>query len=129
MNSQLKGKKALVTGGGSGIGRAISLALAREGVDVAIASRNPDAETASQIEALGVRAAQLSVDVSDEQQVVAMVRQAIDKLGGLGLHVNNAAAAWHQPVTKLTAEAWSGTIKTAGTCSILLAVLSGITGL
>jgi NAD(P)-dependent dehydrogenase (short-subunit alcohol dehydrogenase family) len=112
MDSGLRGKTALVTGGGSGIGRAIALALAAEGVHVAIASRNPDPKTAAEIEARGVRALRLEADVSDESQVVSMVRQAIDSFGHLDLYVNNAACAWHQPITRITTEAWLNTINT-----------------
>ncbi len=112
MNSGLDGKKALITGGGSGIGRAIALALAREGVDIAVASRNPSPSTIGQIEALGVEALRLCADVSDEDQVGRMVEEAIDGLGGLDLYVNNAAGAWHEPVTKLTTESWLKTINT-----------------
>ena len=112
MDTGLKGKRALVTGGGSGIGRAIALALAREGVHLAIASRDPDSKTIEEIRALGNRVLPLRADVSREDQVVAMVQQAIEGLGGLDLYVNNAAWAWHEPATKLTTENWLKTIHT-----------------
>ena len=112
MDSGLTGKTALVTGGGSGIGRGIALALAAEGVDVAIVSRNPDPDTIQAIEAYGVRALRLVADVSEEDQAVAMIRQTIDAFGHLDLYVNNAAWAWHQPVTQITSEAWFATINT-----------------
>jgi 3-oxoacyl-[acyl-carrier protein] reductase len=112
MDLGLRGKTALVTGGGRGIGRAIALALAGEGVNVAIASRNPESETVAEIEALDVRAVRLCVDVSDEAQVVQMVRETIDAFGRLDLFVNNAAHHWHEPVTKLTNEHWMKTINT-----------------
>ena len=108
----LKGKKALVTGGGTGIGRAIALALAREGVDVAIASRNPDPKTVQEIASQGVKGLRLVVDVSNEDQVRKMVKDAIKGLGGLDLYVNNSAAHWDEPVTKVTSSGWSNSIHT-----------------
>ncbi|MFQ5857654.1 MAG: SDR family NAD(P)-dependent oxidoreductase [Anaerolineae bacterium] len=112
MDSGLRGKTALVTGGGSGIGRAIALALAAEGVDVAIASRNPDPNTVEEIEAFGVRALRVVADVSNESHVVNMIHQSIAALGHLDMYVNNAAWAWHQPITHITTEAWLNTINT-----------------
>lgn len=112
MDSELQGKTALVTGGGSGIGRAIALALAAEGVDVAVASRDPDPKTVQEIEALGVRALRVVADVSDEPQVVNMIQQTLTDFGHLDLYVNNAAWAWHQPITHITTEAWRNTIDT-----------------
>ncbi len=112
MDIGLKGKTALITGGSSGIGRGIALALAAEGVDVAIASRNPDQDTVKAIEALGVRALCLEADVSEESQAVGMVQQTIEVFGHLDLYVNNAAWAWHQPVTRITSEAWFATLNT-----------------
>lgn len=112
MDLGLEGKTALVTGGGRGIGRAIALALAREGAHVAIASRNPEVETLQEIEALGVKALRLCVDVSDEQQVIGMVRQTIETFGHLDMFVNNAGHHWHEPVTKITTENWVKTINT-----------------
>lgn len=112
MDAGVRGKVALITGGGSGIGRAIALALAKEGVDVAVASRNPSQKTIEEIQELGVRALALSVDVSDETQVVQMVKQTIDSLGGLDLYVNNAAGTWHEPVTRLSTKNWLLSIHT-----------------
>lgn len=112
METGLRGKAALVTSGGSGIGRALALALAAEGVDIAVASRNPSEKTVAEIEALGVRALRIKADVSHEDQVVRMVGQAVAGLGKLDLYVNNAAWAWHEAATKVTSEAWYNTINT-----------------
>ena len=112
MDAELKGKRVLITGGATGIGRGIALALAAEGVDVAIASRNPSPDTVAEIEARGVRAQRIVADVSREEEVVRMVREAIDGLGGLDLYVNNVAAHWDEPVTKVTGEGWLNSINT-----------------
>lgn len=112
MDSGLKGKKALITGGSTGIGLGIAEELAKEGVDIAIASRNPDPEALEKIRAHGVRALRLCADVSQEPQVVRMVKEAIDGLEGLDLYINNSAAHWDEPVTKVTVDGWLNTINT-----------------
>jgi NAD(P)-dependent dehydrogenase (short-subunit alcohol dehydrogenase family) len=106
------GKTALVTGGGRGIGRAIALSLAREGADVAIASRHPEPETVAELQALGVRSIGLPVDVAREREVTRMVAAAIAEFGHLDLFVNNAGAHWHEPVTRLTARNVNRTLDT-----------------
>jgi len=112
MDSGLQGKTALITGASEGLGRAIALALASEGVHVALANRKPSPVTVKQIEAHGVRALPLAVDISQEDQVVHMIEQVISHFGNLDLYVNNAAGAWHEPVTRLTTEAFRKTIDT-----------------
>jgi len=110
MDPELKDKVALITGGGSGIGRAIALALAEEGVHIAVASRNPDPRTIEEIKARGVKALRLCIDVSKEDQVVEMVKQTINKLGKVDLYINNAAGTWHQPITRVSTKEWLRTI-------------------
>ena len=112
MDTGLRGKTALVTGGSSGIGKGIALALADEGVDLAIASRDPDAAALLEIRGKGVRCIRIAADVSRESEVVRMVREAVEGLGSLDLFVNNAAWAWHQPVTKIDSRSWYATIDT-----------------
>jgi len=89
----LKGRVALVTGGGTGICRGIALALAAHGCDVAIASRSLDHLTpaAGEIRALGVRAAAHAADVRQPDAVNAMMARVVDDLGGLDILVNGAA--------------------------------------
>ncbi len=87
-----EGKKALVTGGGRGIGRAIALALAQQGADVAIAARSREEleHVAGEIRALGREASVHVVDVGDTRKAVEMVDAAAKALGGLDILVNNA---------------------------------------
>jgi NAD(P)-dependent dehydrogenase (short-subunit alcohol dehydrogenase family) len=93
-SGRLQGRKALVTGADSGIGRAVAIAFAREGADVAIGylpSEEPDAkEVMSLIEQAGVKAVALPGDISDESFAKSMVQQAHQQLGGLDILVNNA---------------------------------------
>lgn len=112
MDLGLAGKTALVTGGGRGIGRAIALALAREGVRVAIASREPEQATVDELRALQPDSTRLAVDVSQEAEVVRMVAEAIAHFGHLDLFVNNAGAHWHEAVTRLTARNVERTLDT-----------------
>jgi len=87
------GKVALVTGGGTGIGRAAALLLAREGADVAVnysrSAREAEA-TAEEIRALGRRAIAVCADVANDDAVKAMVAEVVAKLGRLDILVNNA---------------------------------------
>jgi len=85
-------KKALVTGGGRGIGRAIALALAQQGADVAIAARSRDEleHVAGEIRALKRKASVHLVDMGDTRKAVEMVDAAAKALGGLDILVNNA---------------------------------------
>ena len=90
---RLEGKKAIVTGGAAGIGRSISLALADEGADVAIADvQTEKAEAvAAEIREKGRRSVALACDVGYSEQVDQMVARAAKELGGLHILVNNAA--------------------------------------
>ena len=95
MDLQLEGKRALVTGGSRGIGKAIALELAREGCAVAIAARDPQrlADAAAEIAAdTGRPITSLTVEMSDDDSVRAMVASAAEAMGGLDILVNNAAS-------------------------------------
>jgi len=94
MDLGLLDKKAFVAGGGRGIGKAIALDLAREGVDVAIASRTIDEleKTAREIEdATGRKVIALALDVTKRDQVDRVMAEAAEKLGGLHILVNSAS--------------------------------------
>ena len=94
-----EGKKALVTGGGRGIGRAIALAFARQGADVALAARGRDEldAVAGEIRALGRKAFVHVVDLADTDQAVTMVNAAAGELGSLDILVNNAGGITEVP--------------------------------
>jgi NAD(P)-dependent dehydrogenase (short-subunit alcohol dehydrogenase family) len=112
MDTGLKGKHALITGGASGIGFGIAKALAGESVNLAIASRKPDPATLDELRVLGVEVIAIPTDVSQEDQVVRMVRAAISSFGHLELYINNAAWTWHEPIARLTTESFMKTINT-----------------
>ncbi|HVA93071.1 MAG TPA: SDR family NAD(P)-dependent oxidoreductase [Chloroflexota bacterium] len=108
----LKGKSAIVTGGGTGIGRAISLELARQGVAVVVnysRSEGDARDTVARIQDLGERAMAVKADVGSEDEVRAMVAAAADAFGGVDLLVNNAGVTRYIPLADLesvTDEAW-----------------------
>ena len=112
--STLDGKVALVTGGGVGIGRAISEAYARAGASVAVVDFNPEtgSETVQLINAAGGRAVFVEADVSDETAVKNMVAQTIEKLGGLHVACNSAAVSRGSgPVHEFTRDEFDSTIE------------------
>ena len=93
------GKKALVTGGGRGIGRAIALAFARQGADVALAARGRAEleKVAEEIRALGRKAFIHVLDLANTDHAVQMVNAAADELGSLDILVNNAGGITDVP--------------------------------
>ena len=94
MDLGLRGKKAIVTGGTRGIGRAIAETLAREGCDVGVCARHEDQvkKTVAALEALGVRATGAAVDVAQGDALRAWVESAAGALGGLDILVPNVSA-------------------------------------
>ncbi len=97
---KLTGRVALVTGGAVRVGRAIALALARDGADVAIGYLRSAAEatrTVREIEALGVRAVAFRADLAKPDEARRLVTRAVRSLGGLDLLVNNAAIFFRTP--------------------------------
>ena len=94
-SGRLEGKKAVITGGDSGIGRAVALAFAREGADVVISylpEEEPDAqETAEVVEEAGRQCVKMPGDISDESQCQLLIEQAVNEFGRIDILVNNAA--------------------------------------
>jgi NAD(P)-dependent dehydrogenase (short-subunit alcohol dehydrogenase family) len=109
----LEGKNALVTGASRGIGRAVALGFAEAGADVAVAARNEeDLKTlAKEIEGLGRRAVVIPTDVTDRDQIEAMVSTAVEQLGSIQILVNNAGGTrFMSPVVGLRPEGWDKAI-------------------
>ena len=111
---KLEGRRALVTGGGRGIGRATALALAREGADVVVASRT-GAEVervADELRALGRRAAAVTIDVARSESVAAGFKAARETLGAPDILVNAAGVAPSSLLARTTDETWHQAIET-----------------
>jgi NADP-dependent 3-hydroxy acid dehydrogenase YdfG len=108
MTDRLAGRVALVTGASSGIGRAVALALAREGADVAVAARRTDRLDVlrGELLELGVRALVLGLDVSDEAACRDAVARTVAELGGLDILVNNAGVMLLGTVEGADTEDW-----------------------
>jgi len=109
MSDRLKGKVALITGGGRGIGRAIALGFAREGARVAIAARTrAEVEAvAAEIEAeLGMAALALTCDIVEEEQVKNLVQAVLAGFGQVDILVNNAGIGVARPVYGMTRLNW-----------------------
>jgi len=113
---RLAGKKTIITGGDSGIGRAVALAFAREGADVLISYYNEDAdakETQRLVEDAGRRCVLMPGDIKDPEHCRAIVSTAISKLGSIDVLVNNAAhQASFSSLTDITDEEWDVTFRT-----------------
>ncbi|HNY66490.1 MAG TPA: SDR family oxidoreductase [Deltaproteobacteria bacterium] len=113
--NRLRGLAALVTGGSTGIGRGIALALAAEGASVAVNYLDdelPALETVRAIQALGAYAVALKADVSSESQCRAMFDQAIEELGTLDILVNNAGIQMDNEFDRMSLEEWQQVIDT-----------------
>lgn len=107
--NRLEGKVALVTGAGRNIGRATVLSLAAEGANVVINARSNSDEAeavAAEARALGVDALAVLADVSDRNQVAAMMDRATERFGKIDILINNAAIRPHKPFTEVTIEDW-----------------------
>ncbi len=116
MGMKLEGKVALITGGGTGIGRASALALAREGVHLAInysRSQTEAEKTAADVKALGPSAITIQADVSQDTAAREMVRKTVDALGRIDILVNNAGFTKKIALSDLesvTEEVWDKTL-------------------
>jgi hypothetical protein len=115
-SGKLMGRKALITGGDSGIGRAVAIAFAREGADVLIAYLNEDEDarqTARYVEEAGRKAVLMSGDISNEAHCQQLIRRAVDELGGLDILVNNAAYQMaHESLQDISSEELDHTFRT-----------------
>ena len=104
----LKGKVAIVTGGNGGLGLGMALGLAGAGADIAIAARNPEktAQAISQVEELGVRALDVPVDVTIQEDINRMVAKTKEHFGRIDILVNNAGISVRKMPQELSVEEW-----------------------
>ena len=111
---EIRGSVALVTGGGRGIGRAIALALAREGADVSIVSRTAAEldRVVDEIEAVGGRGLAFAGDLRDASVCQSAVAATVDRFGGLSVLVNNAGVGVFANVADTSDEDWDAVLGT-----------------
>lgn len=111
---QLDGKVALVTGGGTGIGKGIARAFGREGAHLILAGRTRATleETAREAQALGARSLVVPTDVTDEAAVQALFAQALDAFGRVDILVNNAGVVDGAPLEEVSLDLWRRVIET-----------------
>jgi len=113
-SGRLTGKKAVITGGDSGIGRAVAIAFAREGADVLIAylDEHEDArDTAKHVEEAGRKCVLVAGDLADRAHARTVIPKALEELGGIDVLVNNAAYQMsHDSIEEISDEEWDHTI-------------------
>jgi NAD(P)-dependent dehydrogenase (short-subunit alcohol dehydrogenase family) len=104
----LSGKTAIVTGGGSGIGRQLAGALAEVGANLVLCARKVERceDAAAELAKLGVRTLALKCDVRKPDDVRSVVERTVEELGGVDVLVNNAGAAWGAPAEDTPLEGW-----------------------
>ncbi|OMC40162.1 NAD(P)-dependent oxidoreductase [Mycobacterium sp. GA-1841] len=114
-SGKLAGKKALITGGDSGIGRAVAIAYAREGADVAIAYLNEDEDAESVahlVKEEGRTCVLIPGDLSDPEHCRTVIARTVEELGGIDILVNNAAYQMtHETLEEIDDEEWDYTFK------------------
>lgn len=110
----LKNRKAIITGGSKGLGKATAIAFAKEGIDVAITGRNEAdlQETVTQLKALGVNAIYAVFDVGNYEAVKNGIKTIIDQLGKVDILVNNAGIAAFGSLNDMEVDQWSKIIQT-----------------
>jgi NAD(P)-dependent dehydrogenase (short-subunit alcohol dehydrogenase family) len=123
-SGKLTGKAAVITGGDSGIGRAVAIAFAREGADVLIAylSEHEDAQdTARYVEEAGRRCVLVPGDLADRSHVTTIIPQAVEAFGKVDILVNNAAFQMtHPTLEEVSDEEWDHTVATNLTAMFVL---------
>jgi 2-deoxy-D-gluconate 3-dehydrogenase len=126
-SEELSGRVALVTGGARGLGRAIALALASDGADVAIAARSagPGSPVEREIEALGRRALMLAADVTERGAADEIVEATAEQLGRLDIVVNNSGVTHVAPALETSDDAWEQVIATNLTAAFRVARAAG----
>jgi 3-oxoacyl-[acyl-carrier protein] reductase len=110
----LKNKKAIITGGGRGLGKATAIAFAKEGIDIAITGRNEVVlkETVAELKGLGVNAIYAVFDVGNYDEVKEGIKNIINTLGNVNILVNNAGIAAFGTLNDMEVSQWSQIIQT-----------------
>ena len=123
----LKGKTAIVTGGGAGLGRQMALGLAEAGANIVVCSRKLERceETAHSMETLGVKTLALRCDLNREDEIDHVVHETVKAFGGIHILVNNSGRTWGAPVEELELENWKKVIDVNVTGTFLFSQKAG----
>ncbi len=123
----LSGRVAVVTGGGTGIGKQMATALAELGADVVLCARKPERceEAIAELRELGVRALGLRCDVTDEAEVRELVERTVGELGRIDVLVNNAGTTWGAPPEDMPLAGWQKVVDVNLTGAFLCAQAAG----
>ena len=106
MTRRLEGKVAVITGAAQGLGKAYSIAMAREGADIVAVDVQDASGTRSAVEELGAKALTLNLDVSDEEDTLQMAKEALNAFERIDILMNNAALSPEQPLEEITLADW-----------------------
>ena len=122
MTGLLSDRVAIVTGGGKGLGKVLSLALAKEGADVVVAGRSPEPleMVAEEVRQLGRKALAVPTDVTSEGQIINLVKHTVDEFGKIDILINNAATITRfEPILETSLETWNDALAVNLTSAML----------
>jgi NAD(P)-dependent dehydrogenase (short-subunit alcohol dehydrogenase family) len=123
----LKGKVAIVTGGGRGLGEQIAIGFAEAGANVVVCSRRVEAceEVSGKLKEIGVDSLALKCDITNPEDVKNVVEQTVDKFGRIDILVNNSGASWGAPAEEMPLEAWQKVLNVNVTGTFLMSQAAG----
>lgn len=112
--TELKGKNAVITGGGRGLGKAVAIALANEGVNIGISGRNEDhlKSTVEELKNIGVNATYAVFSVDNESEVITGIESLAKGLGGIDILINNAGIGDFGKLNEMSTQVWEQVMKT-----------------
>lgn len=123
----LKGKVAIVTGGGRGLGEQIAVGFAEAGANVVVCSRRVAAceEVSQKLQEIGVESLALKCDITNPEDVKNVVNQTVEKFGRIDILVNNSGASWGAPAEEMPLEAWQKVMNVNVTGTFLMSQTAG----
>lgn len=123
----LKGKVAIITGGGRGLGEQIAIGFAEAGANVVVCSRRVEAceEVSGKLKEIGVESLALKCDITNPEDVKNVVEQTVEKFGRIDILVNNSGASWGAPAEEMPLEAWQKVMNVNVTGTFLMSQAAG----